>query len=70
MLGHAITTELQLLAAREHAADLAGVFASRGSDSTRDEVVRSGGARPEPGTTPSPCLPTLAGERNVWKAPA
>ena len=41
MLGHAITTELQLLAAREHAADLAGVFASRRSDSTRDEVVRS-----------------------------
>ncbi len=49
MLGHAITTELQLLAARERAADLAGVFPSRVPDSTRDEVVRLRGARPPAG---------------------
>ena len=52
MLGHAITTELQLLAARARAADLAGAFPkSRVEDSARDDL-HSGGVRPNrPGTT-------------------
>ena len=45
MLGHAITTELQLLAAREHADDLAASFGpSRVTDSTRGDDDRTASA--------------------------
>ena len=54
MLGHAITTELQLLAARDRVADLAAAFsASRVEDSTREHVgrtVRAGEEAPCPGS--------------------
>ena len=51
MLGHAITTELQLRAAREHAADLAATFrASHVEDSAGDRPVRAGRVSAEQGS--------------------
>ena len=45
MLGHAITTELQLLAARDREADLAASFgASRATDSAREDDDRTASA--------------------------
>jgi hypothetical protein len=60
MLGHAITTELQQLAARDRIADLAAVFsAPRVKDSTRDVDVRAGRSGEE-----APCTGSLG--RPVW----
>jgi hypothetical protein len=58
MLGHAITTELQQLAARERIADLAAAFpVSRVEDSTRDvegRTDRAGEEAPCPGSLRRP----------------